>query len=201
MRQRLMVLVAGASVALAVAGCSPSPVQGTPAPTTSDSSSANSLPPGTPNVTHPLDTAAFQKAPCSVLTAAQLKQLNIDSPGGKVVDDPLGPHCGWTDQGPSRMGLSIIFATAGSGLAGIYSQKSQYVVFDPLPDIAGYPAIVAMTDDARPQGDCKVSVGVTNDLFISVEGVMNSDGPDGHNPCPRVQAIATAMVTTMKGGS
>lgn len=196
-----MVWAVVAGVALTITACSPSPVGGTGTPTTSATSSTSALPPGTPNVAHPLDTTAFQKAPCSVLTAAQLKQLNIDSPGGKVIDDPLGPHCGWTDQGPSRMGLSIIFATAGSGLAGIYSQKSQYVVFEPLPDIAGYPAIVAMTDDARPQGDCKVSIGVTNDLFISVEGVMNSDGPDGHNPCPRVQAIATAMVTTMKGGS
>jgi hypothetical protein len=98
------------------------------------------------------------------------------------------------------MNFSIIFGTASSGLAGIYSQKGQYVVFQPLPDIAGYPAIVAMTDDARPQGDCKISVGASNDLLLSIEGFVNG-GPDVANPCPRVQAIATAMVTTMKGGS
>ncbi len=98
------------------------------------------------------------------------------------------------------MNFSIIFGTASSGLAGIYSQKGQYVVFEPLPDIVGYPAIVAMTDDARPQGDCKISVGASNDLLLSIEGFVNG-GPDVANPCPRVQAIATAMVTTMKGGS
>ena len=98
------------------------------------------------------------------------------------------------------MNFGIIFLTTGSGLSSIYSQKSQYVVFEQLPDIAGYPAVVAMTDDARPHGDCKVSVGVTNELLINVEGGVDS-GPDRANPCPRVQVIATAMVTTMKGGS
>jgi hypothetical protein len=195
-----MALTAMAGVALTVAGCSPSPVGGSATPTTASTSSASSLPPGTPNVAHPLDTTAFQKAPCSVLTAAQLRQLNITTTGGEVVDDPLGPHCGWTDTGPSHLGLSVIFLTAGSGLASIYSQKSQYVVFEPLPDIAGYPAIVAMTDDIRAQGTCKVSVGVSNDLLINVQGGAQY-GPDQAKSCDQMQAAATAMVTTMKGGS
>ncbi|MFI9380263.1 DUF3558 domain-containing protein [Kutzneria sp. NPDC052558] len=201
MRQRLMVLLAAASVTMTVAGCSPTPVGGTGTPTNTNTSSTSSLPAGTPNVAHPLDSARFQKAPCSVLTSAQLGQLNITTTGGKVIDDPLGPHCGWADTGPSHLGLSIIFLTSGSGLASIYSQKDTYKAFVPLSDIAGYPAVIAMTDDTRSQGTCEVSVGLTNQLAIDVMGAMNSGGPDGSNPCPRVQAIATAMVTTIKGGS
>lgn len=199
-----MKCAAAAGIAFAAAGCSPTPVGGSGTPTTSSTSSSDALAPGTPNVAHPLDTTAFQKAPCSVLTAAQLKQFNIGATG-KAQDDPLGPHCGWADNfGPSKIGLSVIFATAGSGLSDIYSQKAQYVAFQPLSDIDGYPAVIAMTDDARPQGDCKVSIGVSNQLFISVEGVIQTGAngaPDATQPCPRIQAIATAMVTTMKGGS
>ena len=92
MRQRLKMSVAGVAVMLAVPGCSASPVGGAATPSPSGTSSSAALPSGTPNVAHPLDTAAFQKAPCSVLTAAQLKQLNVDATG-KVQDDPLGPDC------------------------------------------------------------------------------------------------------------
>nr|WP_255361039.1 DUF3558 family protein [Kutzneria sp. 744] len=196
-----MCVATTAGLALALAACSGSPVGGTASSTSSSTSSAESLPPGTPNVAHALDTSAFQKAPCSALTTAQLAKLNVGATGVQVQDDPLGPECAWKDsQGPSTINFGLIIATAGSGLSGIYGQKSQYAVFEPLSDIAGYPAIVAMTDDARPQGDCKVSIGVSNQLIINVEGTVNG-GPDKTNPCPRIQAIATAMVTTMKGGS
>jgi hypothetical protein len=136
-----------------------------------------------------------------VLTAAQLKELSVGASGNQVNDAPLGPQCAWKDsQGPSTINFGVIFLTSGQGLAGIYSQKDTYKVFQPLLDTAGYPTVVAMSDDGRPQGDCEISVGVSNQLVIDVEGTVNG-GPDKTNPCPRIQSIAAAMVTTMKGGS
>jgi len=190
-----------AGAMLVMAGCStPSSVVGTAGPT----STSSSLPPGTPNVANPLDTTAFQKTPCSVLTAAQLQQLTIAATGQPNLTDPLGPVCSWHDQnGPSKMDLGIGFVTAGQGLSGPYSQKATYQVFEPQKDIGGYPALIAMTDDARPQGDCQIGIGVSNQLELTVEGLLKTGidkAPDMSNPCPRVRAVAEAVIATIKAG-
>jgi hypothetical protein len=192
-----------AGAVLMVAGCStPSSVGGTPGPTSTPSVGA--LPPGTPNVANPLDTTSFQKSPCSMLTAAQLQQLTISSAGQPDLTDALGPVCHWHDQtGTSKMNLTVYIVTAGQGLSGPYSQKSNYQVFEPQPDIGGYPGLIAMTDDARPQGDCQIGIGVTNKQEITVEGQLKTGvdkSPDMSNPCPRVRAAAEAVIATIKAG-
>jgi Protein of unknown function (DUF3558) len=121
MRHRLISYTLAASITLMVAGCSTSPVTGTPSAIPSGTQSASTLAPGTPNVAHPLDTSAFQKNPCSVLTSAQLTQFNIGAKGAADSSNPLGPSCNWYDgTGPSRMTLGVTFLTAGQGLDGIY---------------------------------------------------------------------------------
>jgi Protein of unknown function (DUF3558) len=151
-------------------------------------------------VSHPLDTTAFQKTPCSVLTAAQLTQFNIGTQGQQDSSAPLGPACNWNDDtGPSNMTLGVIIVTQGQGLAGIYSQKSTYPVFQPLANVGGYPAVIALTADGRSQGLCQVSVGVTNNVLVEVSVALRAGAPDVSNPCPRNQNIATAVVQTLKG--
>lgn len=191
-----------AGAVLMVTGCSTPPsVGGTPGPTTS---SSNALPPGTPNVAHPLDTTAFQKAPCSVLTATQLQQLTITTAGQPDLTDPLGPVCHWHNQtGPSKIDLTVYIGASGQGLSGPYSQKDSYQVFEPQQDIGGYPALIAMTDDARPQGDCQIGVGASNTQELSIEGQLKTGAdasPDVSNPCPRVRAVAEAVIATIKAG-
>jgi Protein of unknown function (DUF3558) len=191
-----------AGAVMMVTGCStPTSVGGTPE--TSSTSSTDALPPGTPNVAHPLDTTAFQKVPCSVLTGAQLQQLTITATG-QPDTTPLGPGCHWDNQtGPSKMDLTVYIVTAGQGLSGPYSQKDTYQVFEPQQDIGGYPALIAMTDDARPQGDCQIAIGASNKQEITVEGQLKTGvdkAPDMANPCPRVRAAAEAVIATIKAG-
>jgi Protein of unknown function (DUF3558) len=180
-------------------------VQGTPGASSTDSSSAGTLPAGTPSVAHPLDTTAFQKAPCSALTAAQLSQLTIGASGQADTADPVGPVCHWHDKdGKSKMNLAVYFLTTGQGLASVYSQKSTFEVFTPLPDIAGYPAIIALNPDQRSQGNCEVTIGVSDKLAINVLVNLKTGADaasDMTNPCPRNQAVAAAVVATLKGGS
>jgi hypothetical protein len=190
-----------AGAVLMVAGCStPTSVGGTAGPTSTSSTGA--LPPGTPNVANPLDTTAFQKAPCSVLTATQLQQLTITTTG-QPETTPLGPVCHWHNQdGPSKMDLGVFIVTAGQGLAGIYSQKDTYGMFQPLPDIEGYPAVTAQNDDPK-QGNCVISVGVSNTLFVNVLVGLKTGvdkAPDMANPCPRNRTVAEAVMTTIKAG-
>lgn len=201
MRRAAVAVLAGA--VLMVTGCStPQSLGGTPEP--SSTSSSNALPPGTPNVAHPLDTTAFQKTPCSVLTAPQLQQLTITAAGQPDRTDALGPVCHWHDKdGPSKMNLTVYIVTAGQGLSGPYSQKDSYQVFEPQQDIGGYPALVAMTDDARPQGDCQIGIGVSNTQEVTVEGLLKTGADassDMSNPCPRVRAVADAVIATIKAG-
>jgi Protein of unknown function (DUF3558) len=201
---RRVVTAVAAGTVLTVAGCSSPPVTGTPGASSTGASSSDALPAGTPNVAHPLDTTAFQKAPCSVLTAAQLTKLTITATGKPKLDDPLGPVCSWHDtNGPSKMSVTVYIVTAGQGLAGIYSQKDTYKVFQPLPDIDGYPAVTAQNDDPK-QGNCVVSVGVSNKLFVNVLVGLKTGAdaaPDMANPCPRNQTVAAAVMATLKGGS
>jgi hypothetical protein len=159
---------------------------------------------GAPNVAHPIDTTRFHTAPCSVLSPVQLQQLNVAAPG-QVVSSPAGPDCTWIDRnGPSKMTLGVIFSTSSHGLKDIYSHKEDFKYFQQWPDIEGYPAVSALPIDRHTQGDCTVSVGVSNDLFVDVEAQLTggANAPSDYtDPCPRALKAATAVVQTLKGGS
>jgi Protein of unknown function (DUF3558) len=188
-----------AIVGVVLVGCSST--LGTPGLTSAGTttSSTEALPPGTPNVAHPLDVTKFRQAPCSVLTAAQLQKLNVAA-SGQVDANTSMPGCSWHDQrGPSKMGPGVTFGPVGHGLADIYGQKSTYVVFQPLPDIDGYPAVIALSADGRSQGNCEISVGVSNQQFIDVAVTIGAGAPDETTPCTRSQTVAAAVVATVKG--
>lgn len=203
MRTTILGLAALLGTVSAVAGCGTSTTPGTATPT---SSSDASLPPGTPNVAHPLDTTRFQKDPCGVLTPAQLRALNVAARGEVDNQDPTGPACGWTDtDGPSKMSLGVGFLTAGHGLGDIYAQKDLYAYFQPLPDIEGYPAVANIKGSQRNNtGTCAIDIGVTNqlavDVFVTLRNGVGAP-PDYSDPCPRTQKVADAIVKTLKGES
>jgi hypothetical protein len=201
---------------LVIAGCSGSKVEGTPSGPTSGSSSTGASAAqdlhGAPPVANPLDTTKFQQNPCASLTAAQLQQLR-GSVDAATEPEPhkqsFGPACFWraSDRG-SATGLDVAFLTAGSGLSSAYAQKGDYAVFEKLPDIQGYPAVVAMSVDGRSTGHCSIQVGVTDQMVVSVQiGVSSVPGANGQanqfykEPCTPAQQVAEAVVATLRGGS
>jgi Protein of unknown function (DUF3558) len=200
-RSKNMLLAAMVGLVLALAACSSQSGAsgGQPA------SSEPALPPGTPNVAHPLDTANFQKSPCAVLKREQLQQLSVSANGEVSPNDPTGPACDWHDSGgPSKMAISIGFLTSGHGLADLYGQKDTFQYFQPISDIDGYPAVIAMSVDRHTQGACSVVVGVSNQLAVNTMVQLTTVGgppPDYTNPCARNQKVAAAVVQTLKGGS
>ncbi|MFC0434922.1 DUF3558 domain-containing protein [Kutzneria buriramensis] len=197
MRARLIAGVVSLT-GLVLAGCSsPSITGGTPGPT--PTSSAESLPPGTPNVTHPLNVSNFHKTPCSTLTASQLQSLSV-TVAGKDVSDANGPSCTWVDlDGPAKMGITVIIPNASQGLAGIYGQKDTFPVFTPLANIGGFPAVIALSADGRSQGNCQVSVGVSNSQLVEVAVTIGAGATDEATPCGRNQTVAADVVATLKG--
>ncbi len=94
-------LVVGAVLAVLVTGCTTA-VNGKANPgsgdsttssaetTTSSGSGSDELPTdGAPKVDDPIDTTRFQDDPCSSLTAAQVQDLSLSTPG-QPFDAPLG---------------------------------------------------------------------------------------------------------------
>ena len=185
-----------AVLGLALAGCTAgagSPIS-TPPSTTTASVNLN----GAPHVANPLDTAKVRANPCGTVTAAQLDQLNIGTSGkpGNVG----GPTCDWgSDSDPTRSGATISYLTSAAGLSTVYGQKSTYALFQALPPISGYPAVIAAQSDERSTGNCDVTVGVSDKLAMDVALTVNS-GPRKADPCAPAEALAADAISNIRTG-
>jgi hypothetical protein len=166
---------------------------------------------GAPKVAHPLDTTKFQQDPCSMLTAAQLQQLHASISAATTPEprtDGAGPACFFShrDNGTDTA-IDVGFLTAGDGLSDIFANKSDYHAFEQLPDIQGYPAVLAMNADTRAQGHCSMLVGVTDHLALSVQVSVSNVPLNGQvnqyytRPCTPAQQVADAVVTTLRAGA
>ncbi|MGH3630384.1 MAG: DUF3558 domain-containing protein [Sciscionella sp.] len=204
---RSLTMLAVFTLGIGLAACGS--VTGTPTSTSGNASTTASSKPnlyGAPHVAHPLNTTAFQKKPCSMLTAAQLKRLHADPsvllatrttasnhPGG-------GPSCGHLGGGVGTTG-SIELLTAGDGLKNLYGQRNDFGVFKILPPVEGYPAVIAMVGhDDRSQGHCSLEVGITDSLIVQLD-MHVYDGPDKTKQCTPTATIAHVVLKTLKGGS
>ncbi|WP_253674912.1 DUF3558 domain-containing protein, partial [Streptoalloteichus tenebrarius] len=189
--------------ALTLTACSPSVAGDAPPTTPSFSAGASSGAGGAPRVPQALDTSKYQQDPCSMLGVAQLQALNI-SATGKPRSASTGPACDWSDDnGPSKMFLTLTLVTKGDGMAGLYSRQKNFQLFQPLPPIEGYPAVLADQVDSRKAGSCTAVVAVTDQLVYMTQvqlrsGAHKSD--DYSDPCPRTQKIATEVLKNMKAG-
>lgn len=164
------------------------------------SSDADALPTdGAPKVDQPLTLGKFIEEPCSALTAPQAADLGVGFPG-KADTSPFGPICVWTNTDSGYINLG--FDPDQRGLTGVYqSHKAGYLkYFKEQPDISGYPAVVAMTDDDRGHGMCVLDVGVRDDTIFSVY-LRQSRGKIGSiDPCQVVVRIAEHVLQTVKAG-
>ncbi|WP_218951898.1 DUF3558 domain-containing protein [Amycolatopsis anabasis] len=193
---RLRTLAALAAVGVVLAGCSDTK-DGTPSPASPAGQSSGADPgTGVPPVETPLDTARFEQDPCSLLTSAQAQEI-----AGLVKSTPDnaqgGPSCQWQD--PSGFGINIGFIP--NGLRNLYSQHKAGRVsyFEPVASVAGYPGAFGALGDVRAQGTCTLSVGVRNDLAMSVVSTLGSQR--GAQSCQVVLKAAETAVTTIKGGA
>lgn len=180
------------------AGCSP--VSGTPSPTTTTSNK-----PAAPRVEHPLDTAKFQAAPCTMLTAAQVAPYGITTPG-KVNNSSkaLGPGCIW--QNPDNaQSFEVQFITANTaGLTALYINKDIIVNgggYWVATTIQGYPGVFNSSLDDRKTGDCSLAVGVTDALTYNVAVATDKTTPQYSDPCGMTTKIADTVLTTLRGGA
>jgi hypothetical protein len=189
-----MVIAAGL-----VTGCSSG--AGSPQPTSGgSSSSAPSSPPAgsAPHVDNPLDTTKFQAAPCTALSATDAQLLSVSAPGASD-SNSLGPSCVWKNR-DTGTSLFVSFVTANKdGLSSLYRQRDSLKLFQELPNLQGYPAVIWGQTDDRSNGGCDVAVGVTDSLNYNVE-VQSSRGPLKADPCGAAQRAATIVLGHLKNG-
>lgn len=189
-------MFAVAALGIVVTGCSSGAGTPTPAnPTTTTTNSANLN--GAPRVANPLNTEKMQSNPCGSVSTAALRQLDIGTSAkpGNVG----GPTCDWgSDSDPNVGGATISYLTSASGLSTVYGQKSTYALFQVLPPIDGYPAVIAAQSDERSTGNCDVTVGVSDKLAMDVAVTVNS-GPQKTDPCTPAETLAADAISTIRG--
>lgn len=201
---RIVTTVVGVTVATAVltAGCSSSAQPGTPRATSGGTASSASSPSssnGAPHVATPLDTSKFQAAPCTVLSAQDTQTLGFDTPG-KVSTNSLGPACRWSNLN-TGVSMRIALTTANKeGLGSLYRQRGSFELFQPLPDVQGYPAVAYGSIDSRKNGTCSVALGPSDTLDIDI-ALDAANGPLKADPCGAGQQVAGMVVKNLKGGS
>jgi Protein of unknown function (DUF3558) len=186
------------AVAFLISACS-STSQGTPSPTstTGSTSSGTSSSNGAPHVQTPLDTSRFQSASCTLITAPQVQSLNINTQGVDL-SSSLGPGCNWIDK-DAGSSIAVQFVTSNKqGLSSIYAQKGTLQLFQEIPSVQGYPAVLYAAFDGRKQGACSLAVGVSDSLDYSVV-VQFADGPNRGDPCPVAVNVANMVMTNLKG--
>ncbi|WP_166664235.1 DUF3558 domain-containing protein [Actinophytocola oryzae] len=155
---------------------------------------------GAPKVENPLDTSRYERDPCRSLTADQAESLNLPRVG--TIDDkiPLSIGCVWLNE-ETRGKVRIVFIVDDPrGLSPEYdaNNRGEYELFEELPDIEGYPAIVRGIDD-RAKGNCVVIVGVADDMAFATELSLSTANVGQKDPCKTASDIAGMALQTMKG--
>ena len=196
-----------------VAGCSdgeagdPTPADTTNATTDSGSSSSSSngetdLPSdGAPAVTDPLDTTAFEQDPCQMLTDSQIEQAGLIPPG-EPGEGATAASCAWRNRTTNSSARVQFEVATHRGLSAAYqaNDNSEYDLWEELPGIAGYPAVIADIRDNRAKGDCAIIVGTSDEVTFDLAVTLSADKVGQVNPCDAAQQVAELALETMQNG-
>ncbi|KOV82700.1 DUF3558 domain-containing protein [Nocardia sp. NRRL S-836] len=205
---RIRGIAVGTISAIAVllaAGCGGGGTAGTPAPTPTSQSSGSggdTTANGAPKVKSPLAWDRYRSDPCSVLTTDQLAALGVPGVTGKVNPTSPGPSCIWQGQVSSQsIAPSVGFPTGDGGLDYLYEAKDTYKLFQVLPAVQGYPAVLASAADQRASGNCAMAVGITDSQIVSLTVQISKQAPRYADPCGLLTEIANQVVTNIKAGA
>ncbi|ONI79299.1 hypothetical protein ALI144C_26090 [Actinosynnema sp. ALI-1.44] len=191
-------LVVGA-IGSVVSGCTTT-VAGTANPVAVANTSSVPNDSEAPRVTTPLDGAPFATKPCSVLTPAQLQALNFPSGTSDTTSAVARfgvPGCDWVNS-DTREGLIAGFLVGNkNGLSDTYRGRARWApgYFEPT-EVDGYPAVFNDLVDSRPQGECGITVGISDTLAFTllVQSTL------GAKSCDRVKQVASLVIQTIKSG-
>jgi hypothetical protein len=150
-----------------------------------------------PPVARPLNATGIVQAPCSALTNDDVAGLNITYPQNEAVHDTVGTQCTWA--GESGGVVSIGWETTNThGLTDMYAQRPTFAYWQPTT-VSGYPGVYGdAIGDGRPQGNCVLSVGVSNHLYFISEFTIPLNPTQS---CPLATRAATDVIKNLSGGA
>ncbi|MFI0800428.1 Protein of unknown function [Amycolatopsis lurida] len=204
MRRTILVLSAAA---LVLSACSTPTTNGTPTPSTTGSSpspsNSASLPPGVPKVEHSIDVTQFKQAPCTALTDAQAKEILGPTTESKQRDGAAGPACRWTVPSSLNPRIDVVFGSGpDGGTASVYAAKGKaYKLVEPLEPIDGYPVTAYGVTDRRAEGDCSVSLGISDTQTIGIALLQSEANIGKKDPCDAAREGAVRVLATIRGGN
>lgn len=170
--------------------------------TTSDPpSNSDDLPTaGAPEVDEPLDTSKFQEDPCLSLTLEQSEGIFGFNGPGELSDGALGKSCDWRNRDTRSAGSISFLDKDPRGLSGEYeaNEDGRWDVFEELPPIEGYPAVVRSVGDDRPNGICTVVVGASDEIAFQAWVRLSESNVGEKDPCDVAADIAGEAVKTMQ---
>jgi hypothetical protein len=199
---RIRTIVAGAAALVLLAGCGTGSggTTGTPTTATQPTSTGNSG--GAPKVSNPLTLTAFEAAPCTVVSAAQLTAYGLPGVTGSVNSGAPGPACKWSGAlTAAEMSTGMVILPAGTSLGTTYGKKGSYAAFEERPAIQGHPAVVALVADERKDGDCDIIVGASDERAILFTFQSDEKSKYFADPCAGVTEFANLAITTIKAGA
>ncbi|WP_243859430.1 DUF3558 domain-containing protein [Amycolatopsis arida] len=197
-------LVVGVSfVALTVAGaCDRGGTSGTASPAPPTSGIDGDAPQhGAPLVANPLNTAQVEAAPCDFVPKEQLEAVGLQVES--LRSDSAAQRSTTCDiflDRTSSISAGLNSEDFAGGLDTLYEKHAQGKIplFTPVPEIAGYPAVVYRTTAPKSDGRCSLAVGVRNDQQYLFIGIIDPGSPHYANPCGAVTKVAELAVQRLK---
>ena len=191
-----------------MSACSDGKTGGTPTPAPSSTagsgssgaptSSVPTLPfAGAPKVPNPLPASVLSGDPCrDALTPDQVAQaLGKQVDGESHALQGIGQVCNWVNRDTTGQVTVTYYTEPHDGLSGDYQNvKPQEPAWKELPAIGGFPAVVS----AKHASSCQVSVGLADDLSISVAVALGSSKRGNADPCDVAPQVAALAVSTLK---
>lgn len=207
-------LLAAGLLSIAVASACTTTSQGEPRPANTGEATASSSPDtsgnedelpfaGAPKVSDPLDTSRYEQDPCKSLTADQTQPLNLPPAGTINNRVALGIGCDWHNK-ETRGEVSINFITDDPrGLSAEYNANNQgkWKLFEELPEIEGYPAVIRGSSDERGVGFCIVVAGISDEMTFDSIVQLSQANVGQKDPCEVAVQVARSALQTMKRGA
>lgn len=187
MKRWLIPLAAG----LLLVGCSALPGQdGGPARQSSPADRA-----GAPTIDSPKNLSSRTADPCrTLLTQAQIGQLNYMPTGEFRVTATGSPSCIWRDDTSGRQVNAAVFV--GTDLFVNTYRKRFLLVFRPL-EIGGLPAVDIMSSPGAPSCTTTVGVADADGLDITSFRGSRSSGGAASDPCEDGHRVAEEIISTL----
>jgi hypothetical protein len=176
----------------------------TRAPSGSNSSTeaAPSVPfAGAPGVATPLTAEKFRNDPCLALTDQQIQQLEVGS--GKKTEEALGMDCIWRKPGDIASINLYFLSNSNEGLSAYYQahQRGEYDRFEPVGEVAGFPAVFLGDAGDAARGVCYMYIGLSNQLAVQVTVQQSTEKTGTVDPCEVTKAVSQLMLENIKAGS